>query len=127
MVSTIVLVLEAAFFALTSAYSFVRPIQFAIGLGLGAEGAAGKNEIRAQYGGFFGAAALLQIAAVAGWIAVNTGLLIGAMIFGGLIFGRILATLLNRGVTGYTVTIRALLVIDLVGFLACVVALQVTG
>jgi hypothetical protein len=58
-------------------------------------------------------------------LARQIALVVVAMIFGGLISGRLVSLAIDRGVAGYGATIRALLVIDAVGFLLALAALAV--
>jgi hypothetical protein len=122
---TFVLALCGLFFLLTTWRSAAEPAAFAARLGLGVANAGGVNEIRAQYAGFFFAAALLCGAALVGLVAPRqSALLAVAMIFGGLIGGRLASLAIDRSVAGYGATIRALLVIDAVGFALAVAALM---
>lgn len=123
MFATILFAIETLFCTFTAVYSATLPTKFAATLGLGTIGSAGINEVRAQYAGFFAAVALVLGAAMIGKLATPTGLLVGAMVFGGLIAGRLAATLINGGVAGYTPTLKALLVIDSVGLAANIWAL----
>jgi hypothetical protein len=113
---TIVLVVGGLFFLLTAWTSGTAPGQFAARLGLTITGAGGLNEIRAQYAGFFLAAALMCAAALGGWVPRQSALLMMIVIFGGLIGGRLVSLALDGGIAGYGLTIRALYVIDALGF-----------
>ena len=119
-----VLTISMLFFLLTSWRSAAEPTAFAARLGLGVANAGGVNEIRAQYAGFFFAAAVVCGAALAGLVARPSALLAVAMIFGGLIGGRLTSLAVDRSVAGYGTTIRALLVIDAVGFALAIAALM---
>lgn len=121
--ATALLVIEAGFAAYTSWLSFSRPAAFAGMLGLELPGSSGVNEIRSQYGGFFLAMALVQAAALAGMLPLATGLVVGTMTFGGLALGRIWSCLQDRGTGRYTPTIRALVLLDPLGFLLSAAAL----
>src|SRR5215470_106211 len=111
---TTVLVAGTFFFLLTTWSSGTAPQQFAARLGLAVADAGGVNEIRAQYAGFFLAAALVCGAALVGFVARQSALVVIAVIFGGLIGGRLASLAIDRSVAGYGATIRALLVIDAV-------------
>jgi hypothetical protein len=74
------------------------------------------NEIRAQYGGFFLAAALANALALFGVFSRQTGFAINAVVFGGLITGRIASLAIDGGLIGYGGVIRALFFIDATGF-----------
>ncbi|HEV3036623.1 MAG TPA: DUF4345 family protein [Candidatus Angelobacter sp.] len=113
---TAVLVITALFFLGTSWSSFTNPKQFGERLGFALPGADGRNEIRAQYGGFFLAAAVCGIFALVGWVPRSTGLVVNATIFGGLIAGRLISLFLDGGITKYGPLIRTLFVIDALGF-----------
>jgi hypothetical protein len=117
------LAIEAGFALYTSWLSLSRPAAFAGMLGLELPGDSGVNEIRSQYGGFFLAMALVQGAALAGTLPLSTGLVVGAMTFGGLAFGRIWSCLQHHGTSRYTPTIRALVLLDPLGFLLSAAAL----
>ncbi len=120
---TFVLALCGLFFLLTTWRSAAEPAAFAARLGLGVANAGGVNEIRAQYAGFFFAAAVVCGAALTGLLARQSALTAVAMIFGGLIGGRLASLAVDRSVAGYGATIRALLVIDGIGFALAVAAL----
>jgi uncharacterized protein DUF4345 len=122
---TFVLTVCGLFFLLTTWRSAAGPAAFAARLGLGVANAGGVNEIRAQYAGFFFAAAVVCGAALAGLVARPSALLAVAMIFGGLIAGRLTSLAVDRSVAGYGATIRALLVIDAVGFALAIAALMI--
>ncbi|HEV2988493.1 MAG TPA: DUF4345 family protein [Candidatus Angelobacter sp.] len=111
-----VLVIIALFFLSTSWSSFSNPKQFGERLGFTLPGADGHNEIRAQYGGFFLAAAVCGIFALTGWLPRATGFVVNATIFGGLIAGRVVSLFLDGGIRKYSPLIRALFVIDALGF-----------
>jgi hypothetical protein len=122
---TFVLAVCALFFLLTTWRSALAPTAFAARLGLGIADAGGINEIRAQYAGFFFAAAVVCGAALVGLVAQHSALVVIAVIFGGLIGGRLASLAIDRSVAGYGVTIRALLVIDAVGFGLALAALAI--
>jgi hypothetical protein len=121
--ASILVAAQAAFAAYTSWLSLSRPAVFAGMLGLELPGVSGVNEIRSQYGGFFLAMAGVQAGAVAGLVPLVTGLIVGAMTFGGLAVGRVWSCLQDGGARRYTPTIRALLVIDPLAFLLSAAAL----
>ena len=123
----IVLAAQAAFFAFTSVAAFARPVAFAGALGLAPANAGGVNEVRAQYGGFFGAAALVDVAALGGHVSAHIALVTGAIIFGGLIVGRLAAFVLNGGWAGYPPAVRALLLVDSIGLATNIMALTFNG
>ena len=120
---TVVLVIGGLFFLLTTWSSASAPGQFAAKLGLAITDAGGLNEIRAQYAGFFLAAALVCGAALASWVPRQAALLVMIVIFGGLIAGRLASVALDGGIAGYGATIRALYVIDAVGLALAIAAL----
>ncbi len=112
------LALTALFFLYTAWSSATAPEAFASRLGLTLANAGGFNEIRSQYAGFFLAAAVLCVLALISAVPLATGLVMLAVIFGGLIVGRLISLVLNGGVSGFGPAIRALYVIDGVGFIA---------
>ena len=118
-----VLVLEAGFAAYTSWLSLSRPVAFAGLLGLELPAASGVNEIRSQYGGFFLAMAVTQALSVVGVLPLETGLVVGAMTFGGLAAGRIWSVIRDGGPRHYTPTVRLLVLLDPLGFLLSAAAL----
>ncbi len=124
---TLFLGVSTLFCLLTAASSFAAPGRFGRRLGLTADGASGLNEIRAQYGGFFLAVAAVGALALAGVVPHLPALVVNAVVFGGLIAGRLVSLALDGGFGGYGQTIRALFVIDSVGFAAAAVALAVAG
>lgn len=121
--ATIVVAVQAAFALYTSWLSLSRPVAFAGMLGLELSGPSGLNEIRSQYGGFFMAMAATQAAALVGFVPLATGLVVGAMTFGGLAAGRLWSCFRDGGASRYTPTVRALVLVDPLAFLLSVAAL----
>ena len=119
----VVLTVGGLFFLLTTWSSAAAPGQFAAKLGLAIADAGGLNEIRAQYAGFFLAAALACGGALAGWLPRQAALLVMIVIFGGLIGGRLVSLALDGGIAGYGPTIRMLYAIDAIGLALAVAAL----
>jgi hypothetical protein len=119
---TVVLLAVSLFFAWTSWSSFRFPRQFGGRLGLTIVGIDGLNEIRAQYGGFFLAAALVNALALSGVFSRQTSFVVNAVVFGGLISGRVASLALDAGMNGYGGAIRALFFIDAAGFALTVAA-----
>ena len=111
------------FFLYTGITSFWQPVKFARFLALETQGRSGQVEIRAQYGGFFCAAALSQFAPFIGVLNHATALVVALVIFGGLIMGR-LAALLVRSDEKLTPPIRALYWVDAVGATCALLGLQ---
>jgi hypothetical protein len=120
---TAVLVAGALFSLLTTWSSGTAPRQFADRLGLAISSTGGLNEIRAQYAGFFLAAAIACGAALASWIPRQAAFVMLIVIFGGLIVGRLASLAIDGGVAGYGSTIKALYAIDAVGLGLAVAAL----
>jgi hypothetical protein len=123
MFETIVLGIGSLFFIGTGLNAFATPVKFAARLGLSLPGADGLNEIRAQYGGFFLAAGLFLAGTLLGPLPRQGGIALMAVIFGGLIAGRLVSLALDRSFAGYGSTIRALFLIDSCGFLASLAVL----
>jgi hypothetical protein len=117
------LIVSALFTAWTSWISFSDPSQFGKQIGYVLAGADGHNEIRAQYGGFFLAVTLASVLALAGIIPRPAGLLVNAVVFGGLIAGRLVSLAVDVGTFGPV--IRALFFIDATGFIVSLVLLCV--
>jgi hypothetical protein len=113
---TAVLVVAMLFCLLTTWTAATAPQRFAESLGLTIANAGGVNEIHAQYAGFFFAAAVVCMAALSGLISRQAGFVALAMIFGGLIGGRLVSYILNGGTAGYGPRIVSLYAIDSVGF-----------
>jgi hypothetical protein len=118
-----VLVAASSFFLLTTCAAGRAPAPFAERLGMSVANAGGSNEIRAQYAGFFGAAALACLASTVGVLPRRGSYLVLVVIFGGLSAGRLANTALNAGVAGYTAAVTALHVIDGTGLVLAVAAL----
>jgi hypothetical protein len=122
MFGTAVLLINILFFLLTTWLSATAPENFAAKLGLGIVNAGGINEVRAQYSGFFLAAALVCTASLFGLLSRQTSFVMLGAVFGGLLAGRLVSLALHRGVAGYGPTILALYAIDAIGL-----ALAVAG
>ena len=115
LISTVYLGLTALFFLFTAWSSGVAPEAFARQLGLSVADAGGRNEVRSQYAGFFLAAAVACLLALAGVVSRPAAYGVLAVIFGGLFAGRLASLVLNGGMAGYSPSIRALYVIDGLG------------
>jgi hypothetical protein len=122
---TCFLVVAAAFCLVTAWSSGFSPQQFAHRLGLTVTGPDGYNEIRAQYGGFFLAAACMCIAALASRVLRPSVFVLLSVTFGGLLAGRLASLVINGGLTGFGPTIRALYIIDAIGFALSIIAIRV--
>ncbi len=118
LVPKLVLCLFGLFFLYTGVISFQKPGRFARSLSLETVGVSGDVEIRAQYGGFFLAAGLSQFAPFIGLLSAFSGLIVSLTIFGGLIVGRLGAAAAGLGGQKLTPMIKALFVIDAIGFVA---------
>jgi hypothetical protein len=114
--ATAVLVIATVFFLFTAWSSGTAPETFAGRLGLKVANAGGVVEIRAQYAGFFLAAALVCLASLAGVLPRQASFVVAGTIFGGLIAGRLASLALDGSTTGYGPTILALYGIDALGF-----------
>ena len=119
---TAVLVINIVFFLLTTWSSATAPESFAAKLGLGIVNAGGINEVRAQYSGFFLAAALVCTASLFGLLSRQTSFVVLGAVFGGLLAGRLVSLALDGGVAGYGPTILALYAIDAIGLALAVAA-----
>jgi hypothetical protein len=118
-----VLGIVAFFFAATGLFALARPRAFGGSLGLVLDGASGANEVRAKYGGFFLLTGLLAAAALAGLSPRPWALIAIVVVFGGLIFGRLISLALDGGFKQYRGAIPALFVIDSCGFVLALLAL----
>ena len=121
--STFVLMLAALFCFFTAATSGIAPSEFAGRLGLATLGTSGYNAIRAQYAGFFLATGAICVTALLGLVSRRSALIVLAVLFGGLIAGRIGSLAINRGFAGYTSTILVLYLIDASGFILALAAI----
>jgi Domain of unknown function (DUF4345) len=122
---SIVLTITALFCLWTAGISGMKPRAFAARLGLTVANPGGENEVRAQYAGFFLAVGAVCAAALTGLVPRQAALIVLAVVFGGLIAGRLVSLALNGGVAGYGPTIRALYAIDATGFAVTLAALIV--
>ena len=118
-----VLVVAVAFCLMTTWSAVTSPGAFAERLGLTVANPGGSNEVRAQYAGFFFAVAVACIAGLAGAVQREAAYIVLAVVFGGLLAGRIVSLGLDGGMAGYTQTIRALYAIDAIGFALAATAL----
>ena len=118
-----VLLLTAFFCLSTAVSSGIAPQQFAARLGLAISGASGYNEIRAHYAGFFLVLGATCVAALLGHVSRRSAYIVLAVLFGGLIAGRVGSLAINRGFEGYTSTIRVLFAIDATGLLLSLAAI----
>ena len=123
----IVLGTLGTFCLFTTWSSATRPARFAEQLGLAAMNSGGVNEIRSQYAGFFGAVALCCGGGLVGAIPRPAVFLLLAVVFGGLIVGRLISLVVNHGFDGFGPTIRALYLIDAIGFTTALLALVITS
>jgi hypothetical protein len=121
---TAVLVATALFFLATTWSSGANPESFAEQLGLKIANTGGLNEIRAQYAGFFLAAAVVCLASLIGALSRQASFIVLVTIFGGLLAGRLVSLAINGGVKGYPPTIVALYAIDAVGLALAIAALN---
>ena len=79
----------------------------------------------AQYAGFFLTVAAICVAALLGIASHQAAFALLAVVFGGPIAGRLFSLGMDRGMNGYGPTIRALYVIDTIGFVLAVAAILV--
>src|SRR5260221_8244666 len=112
---TAVLVSNILFFLLTTWSSATAPESFAAKLGLGIVNTGGINEIRAQYSGFFLAAALVCAASLFGLLSRQTSFVVFGAVFGGLVPRRLVSLALHARVPGYRPTLLPLYVIYALG------------
>jgi hypothetical protein len=119
------LIVSALFTAWTGWISIAAPERFAKPLGFVLAGMDGRNEIRAQYGGFFLAVTVVSVLALVGKVPRPAGLLVNAVVFGGLIAGRLTSLAIEGGMNGYGLAIRTLFFIDATGFLLSIAALSI--
>ena len=120
-----VLVVAAAFCLMTTWTAGRSPAAFAERLGLNVANAGGSNEVRAQYAGFFFAVAAACLAGLAGAVPRGAAYFVLAVVFGGLLAGRIVSLGVDRSTAGYTQAVRALCAIDALGCALATIALAV--
>lgn len=118
-----VLIMFTIFAVLTGCSSIAAPDWFAKPLGLVLSEPDGHNEIRAQYGGFFVAVAVASVLALLGKIPRQAGLLVNAVVFGGLIMGRLVSLAIDGGLADLGSPIQRLYLIDATGFVLALLAL----
>lgn len=123
----IVLAIFGLFFLYTGIVSFRNPVGFARSLSLETVGWSGQVEIKAQYGGFFIAAALSQFAPIIGILNPETALIVALVIFGGLIAGRLGALAVSAQDEPLTSMIKGLYYIDGAGAAASLGLLIANG
>ncbi len=107
--------ITGAFFLYTGIMSLLRPKDFATALGLDPVGRSGIIEIRAQYGGFFTAASVIQFLALGGLIGMPSAFLVNLVIFGGLIAGRLPALFIGNTKEQIIPVIHMLFWVDAIG------------
>lgn len=123
---TAFLIVSALFTAWTSWISFTAPVKFGKQLGFLLAGVDGTNEIRAQYGGFFLAVTAASVLALWGILPRQAALIVNAVVFGGLIAGRLVSLAVDGSISGYGSAIRLLYVIDAAGFVLSITLLLLT-
>ncbi len=125
--TNIILVIFGLFFLYTGIISFRNPVGFARSLSLETVGWSGQVEMKAQYGGFFIAAALSQFAPLVGMLNPETALVVSLVIFGGLIAGRLGALTVSGQDEPLTSMIKRLFYIDGAGAAASLALLFANG
>lgn len=104
--------------------AMLAPEALGAAIGYGLPGPDALNEVRAQYGGFFLAVALVCGLALFGVAPKSAALILLAATFGGILLGRLVSTGLDGGFAAYGATIKALFVVDFVGAAAAIWALS---
>lgn len=97
--------------------------------GLIVEGADGRNEVRGQYGGFFGAVAIALLLSVTGRIPQRFGLGILLVTVGGVLSGRLLSIMIEGPgiLTTYSTGIKTFIVVDIIIVVLATLALRQAG
>jgi hypothetical protein len=121
--STIYLAVTALFFAGSGVFALSRPLSFAAALDLSTLRAGGLNEVRAQYGGFFLVLGVTCALAMVGIVDRRFGLGAAAITLGGVAASRLFGLAIDRGVAGYGLGIRSLVLVDSAGCAMAVAAL----
>lgn len=101
----------------------LAPESLGTGLGYGMSNPNALNEVRAQYGGFFLAVGLVSALGLFGILSRQVALIVLALTFGGILFGRAISLLFDGEFSSFSPTIRALYVVDALGFGAALLAL----
>ena len=125
MFSRLVLLLGAVIAAYISYSTMVNPQEAVSDFGLMIDSADGRNEIRGQYGGFFGAVALVMVLSLFRLLPVRFGLGLLLVTVGGVLVGR-LASLVFEGpaiFTEYSTSIQTYYAVDIILVLLTLIAL----
>lgn len=122
--STTVLAVSGLIALAIALRALLMPGALGAGLGFGVGGADALNEIRGQYGGFFLAVGLACALAIFRVIPRQAALIVLAVTFGGILFGRLVSLGIDGGFSAYSPTIRALYVVDALGLAAALWALR---
>ncbi|MEO9599537.1 hypothetical protein [Parasphingorhabdus sp.] len=126
-VTNTILAIFGLFFLYTGVISIRDPVGFARSLSLETVGWSGQVEIKAQYGGFFVAAAFSQFAPLVGMLNTQAALVVSLVIFGGLISGRLGALVVSARDEPLTSMIKSLYYIDGAGASASLALLFANG
>jgi|GEM_PF-1775833 len=127
MLTRIVLILGAVASAYISVRALSAPADMIGNLGLAIENADGRNEVRGQYGGFFGFVAIALLLALFGRLPQRFALGLLLLTVGGVLFGR-LASLAIEGpavFAEYSAAVKGFLAFDIVMAALCVWALLI--
>lgn len=123
--STAVIAASGVLSLAIAARAIIAPKALGAALGFAVSASDATNEIRAQYGGFFLAIAVVCGLAVLGLVPATAALLVLFVTFGGVLAGRLIDFALKGGRASYGGTIKALFLVDAVGLAG--VALAVTA
>jgi len=122
--STAVIAASGLLSLLIATRAIIAPKALGAALGFAVSASDATNEIRAQYGGFFLAIAVVCGLAVLGLVPALAVLLVLFVTFGGVLAGRLIDFALKGGRAGYGGTIRALFVIDALGLAGVALAIS---
>ena len=115
---------------IVTAYISVRalsaPEDVLASFGLIVDGADGRNEIRGQYGGFFGAVAVVMVLSLFGRLTERFGLSLLLITVGGVLAGRVLSIVIEGPaiLSTYSSGIKILIIADIALVLLTLIALR---
>lgn len=129
MFQRIVLILGLIVAAYISFRALSAPEDVLSNFGLIVEGANGRNEIRGQYGGFFGGVAIVLLLSLIGRLSKRFGLSVLLITVGGVLMGRLLSILIEGPsiLASYSTGIKTFILVDIILVVLTVFALRQTS
>jgi len=124
----LVLVIGAIVATYISFRALTAPESVLSNFGLMVEGVDGRNEVRGQYGGFFGAVALTMVLSLMGRLSERFGLLVLLITVGGVLAGRLASVALEGPsvIAAYSSGIKTFIIVDIVIVALTLIALRRT-